>query len=254
MLVFFSLSHAKLPAYILPVFPALALLIAPLPGECFAQGDDHRRRRACFPWARSSLCSPTAHRRWRSHRRPLRPGFCGAAVLLVSGGIAAAWLARRARAWALIVLAAAGFFAGQALMLGHEPFGRERAGVGHLAALRAEIAPQTPIYGVELYEYALPFYLGRTLIMVGTGGGRDAPGIAAGADCCGYRRWIASSAYGRRTVRTWQECGRLHASGNVRVPAQARGPDACDRTGPAPGHRDELHVRRIRLHARARAP
>jgi 4-amino-4-deoxy-L-arabinose transferase-like glycosyltransferase len=28
ILVFFSLSHAKLPAYILPVFPALALLIA----------------------------------------------------------------------------------------------------------------------------------------------------------------------------------------------------------------------------------
>jgi hypothetical protein len=76
-------------------------------------------------------------------------------------------LARRARTWALIILAAAGFFGGQALMLGHEPFGREKAGVGHLAALRAEITPETPIYGVELYEYALPFYLGRTLIMVG---------------------------------------------------------------------------------------
>jgi len=84
----------------------------------------------------------------------------GAAVLLVSGGIAAAWFAQRARAWALIVRAAAGFFAGQVLMLGHEPFGREKAGIGHLAALRASIAPQTLIHGVEMYEYALPFYLG----------------------------------------------------------------------------------------------
>lgn len=164
--VFFSLSDAKLPAYILPVFPALALLIA------------HYLENASYKAliiAAGTLALLGAAMLLFAYGAPalalqyggFAPWIRGAAVLLVAGGIAAAWLAGRARAWALIVLAAAGFVAGQVLMLGHEPFGREKAGVGHLAALRAEITPQTPIYGVELYEYALPFYLGRTLIMVG---------------------------------------------------------------------------------------
>lgn len=163
--VFFSLSHAKLPAYILPIFPALALLIA-----YYLENASHK----AMIGAAGSLAfvgaivlvvdygAPSLMR----HLGGYVSWVAGAAVLLVAGGSAAAWLARRARAWALIVLAAAGFFAGQLLMLGHEPFGREKAGIGHLPALRAEITPRTPIYGVELYEYALPFYLGRTLIMV----------------------------------------------------------------------------------------
>ena len=164
--VFFSLSHAKLPAYILPVFPALALLIAH-----YLENASHK----AMIIAAGSLAFLGAALLVFAYGAPAlalddggyAPSIRGAAVLLVSGGIAAAWLARRARAWALIVLAAAGFFAGQVLMLGHEPFGREKAGVGHLAALRAEITPRTPIYGVAMYEYALAFYLGRTLIMVG---------------------------------------------------------------------------------------
>ena len=164
--VFFSLSHAKLPAYILPIFPALALLIA--------HYLEHASHKAMIGAAGAlalvgaavlvvAYGAPALARHVGGYVSWIK----GAAVLLISGGLAAAWLARRSRAWALIVLAAAGFLAGQVLLLGHEPFGREKAGVGHLAALRAEITPQTPIYGVEMYEYALPFYLGRTFIMVG---------------------------------------------------------------------------------------
>jgi 4-amino-4-deoxy-L-arabinose transferase-like glycosyltransferase len=163
--VFFSLSHAKLPAYILPVFPALALLIAH-----YLENASHKAMiiaagALAFLGAAvlvAAYGAPALARHFGAYTSWIR----GAAVLLVAGGSAAAWLARRARAWALIVLATAGFLAGQVLMLGHEPFGREKAGLGHLAALRAEITPQTPIYGVDMYEYALPFYLGRTLIMV----------------------------------------------------------------------------------------
>lgn len=165
--VFFSISNAKLPAYILPIFPALALLIAH-----YLENASHKAIVSAsgslalvgaavlaLAYGAPALALPLSYSGYASW-------MSGAAMLLVSGGLAAAWLARRARAWALTILAAAGFFAGQVLMLGHEPFGREKAGIGHLAALRAEITPQTPIYGVELYEYALPFYLGRTLIMV----------------------------------------------------------------------------------------
>jgi 4-amino-4-deoxy-L-arabinose transferase-like glycosyltransferase len=170
--VFFSLSHAKLPAYILPVFPALALLIAR-----HLESATHKAIIVAaaplallgaavlvFQWIGPALIK-NMHELTPAQRGYMH-WITGAAALLLLGGIAAAWLARRARAWALTVLAAAGFLAGQALMLGHEPLGRDKAGVAHLAAVRSEITPQTPIYAVGQYEYALPFYLGRTLIMV----------------------------------------------------------------------------------------
>lgn len=169
--VFFSLSNAKLPAYILPVFPALALLIAR-----YLDSASHKATIVAaappatlgaavlvFQWIGPALNNMHA---LAPAQRGIRYWIAGAAALLVLGGIAAAWLAPRARAWALTVLAAAGFLAGQALMLGHESWGRDKAGVAHLPAIRSAITPQTPLYAVGQYEYALPFYLGRTMIMV----------------------------------------------------------------------------------------
>lgn len=170
--VFFSLSNAKLPAYILPVFPALALLVAR-----YLHSTSHKATLvAAAPvallgaaalallWIAPALLDKVpAPMQLQGGQRYW---ITGAAALLATGGIAAAWLARRARAWALTVLAAAGFLAGQALMLGHDLLGRDKAGVAHLAAIRSEITPHTPLYAVGQYEYALPFYLGRTMIMV----------------------------------------------------------------------------------------
>lgn len=171
ILVFFSFSNSKLPAYILPIFPALALLIAhyldsAAPAAITRAAGTLALVGAAaliFLWSApvliknfDALAPPAGALAW----------ITVAAALLLLSGMTAVWLARRARAWALVVLATGGFVAGQLLMLGHEPFGREKAGVAHLAAIRAEITSHTPIYGVELYEYSLPFYLGRTLIMV----------------------------------------------------------------------------------------
>lgn len=161
--VFFSLSNSKLPAYILPIFPALALLIAHYLAAASCKAIVHAAGSLAlvsvaalvFLWAAPMQFSPV-----------YMPWLTVAALVLVSGGTTAACLASRTRTWALIVLAAAGFVAGQVLMLGHEPLGREKAGVAHLAAIREYITAQTPIYSVELYEYSLPFYLGRTVTMV----------------------------------------------------------------------------------------
>jgi 4-amino-4-deoxy-L-arabinose transferase-like glycosyltransferase len=172
IVVFFSLSHAKLPGYILPVFPALALLIAR-----YLDSVSHKAIIAAavpvallgaaalvFLWIGPGIIK-SMHALTPAQRGYMH-WIAGAAALLVLGGIASTCLARRARAWALTVLAAAGFMAGQALMLGHEPLGRDKAGVAHLAAIRSELTPQTPMYAVGQYEYALPFYLGRTLTVV----------------------------------------------------------------------------------------
>ena len=173
--LFFSVSGSKLPGYILPVFPALALLIA--------IHLEHARPRsvqmaallfAALGLVGMVLVKRAVHLGTLAYEIPLYLGYApwlyGACVLTIAGGAAAAWLARRdgaAKDWAIVVLAAAGFLAGQVAFLGHEPWGRYIAGTAHLPALQAELRdPATPIYAVGRYEQALPFYLQRTLILV----------------------------------------------------------------------------------------
>jgi 4-amino-4-deoxy-L-arabinose transferase-like glycosyltransferase len=170
--LFFSASSAKLPAYILPIFPALALLIASyldtaphkaimtaagLLGVCSAIGLPFVSKFPSLADNVDELPLYQAYTHW----------LAGAAVLGVMGSILAGWLARRQVEWALVTLAATGFLAGQAILLGHEPLGRYKSGTAHVPAIKAELTARTPIYAVGAYEYALPFYLGRTLILVG---------------------------------------------------------------------------------------
>jgi 4-amino-4-deoxy-L-arabinose transferase-like glycosyltransferase len=168
---FFSISGSKLPSYILPIGPALALLIA-----CYLQNASHK----AVVIAASLLGSIAAVGLFFVSRIPglakgayelplyqaYAPWITGAAILAVAGSLLAVWLARRHKDWAIIALAATGFLSGQAMMLGHEPLGRYSAGLLHVPAIEAELTPQTPIYSVGRYEQALPFYLRRTMILV----------------------------------------------------------------------------------------
>jgi 4-amino-4-deoxy-L-arabinose transferase-like glycosyltransferase len=168
---FFSISGSKLPSYILPIGPALALLIA-----CYLQNASHK----AVAIAASLLGSIAAVGLFFVSRIPglakgayelplyqaYAPWVTGAAILAVAGSVLAVRLARRHKDWAIIALAATGFLSGQAMMLGHEPLGRYSAGLLHVPAIEAELTPQTPIYAVGRYEQALPFYLRRTMILV----------------------------------------------------------------------------------------
>lgn len=170
--VFFSVSTSKLPAYILPVFPALALLIALYLVEAPS-------KRIVYAAGLFGLCSlagllfvqrvPSLAE--NAFEQPLYQAYmrwiAGAAVFGIAGAAAAIWLARSRREWALMCLAAGGFLSGQALLVGHEPLGAYRAGVSYVPRIERELTPHTAIYAVGLYEYALPFYLGRTLMLVG---------------------------------------------------------------------------------------
>jgi 4-amino-4-deoxy-L-arabinose transferase-like glycosyltransferase len=169
--VFFSISDSKLPSYILPIFPALALLIA-----CQMEGVKHKA--LAFSGALLALAGiaglafanripSLAH---GAYEVPLYqsyvPWVIAGAALAAAGGIGAALLAKRQRELAVVVLAASGFLSTQILMLGHEPLGRYKAGLDHVPAIAAELTPQTPIYAVNLYEQSLPFYLRHTTILV----------------------------------------------------------------------------------------
>jgi 4-amino-4-deoxy-L-arabinose transferase-like glycosyltransferase len=169
--VFFSISDSKLPSYILPIFPALALLAA-------AYLD--RARSGAIYLSAAVFGLPAAIGMAFVARIPGTakdafsaallvqhlPWIYAALALIVAGAAGAAWTARRHKDWAVVLLALSGFLAGQIVMLGHEPQGRYSAGVDHLPAIRAELTPDTQMYLVGRYEQALPFYLQRTMTLV----------------------------------------------------------------------------------------
>jgi 4-amino-4-deoxy-L-arabinose transferase-like glycosyltransferase len=169
--VFFSISDSKLPSYILPIFPALALLIA-----CQLEGSKHKALAASgsllalFGVAGLAFANRIPALAHGAYEVPLYqsyvPWVIAGAALAAASGIGAALLARRQRELAIVVLAASGFLSTQILMLGHEPLGRYKAGLDHVPAIAAELTPQTPIYAVNLYEQSLPFYLRHTTILV----------------------------------------------------------------------------------------
>jgi 4-amino-4-deoxy-L-arabinose transferase-like glycosyltransferase len=169
--VFFSLSGSKLPSYILPIFPALALLIA-----CRLQQAGRRGVMisagllALFAAAGLALLPRVAAMAGDAYEAPLYLDYSRwvavTAALALAGSMAAIWQARRSVQAGMLLLAITGFMAGQMLMLGHDPMGRYSAGVNHLPALQGELAPQTPLYVVGRYEQSLPFYLRRTMTMV----------------------------------------------------------------------------------------
>ncbi|RJG06320.1 glycosyltransferase family 39 protein [Noviherbaspirillum cavernae] len=168
---FFSISGSKLPAYILPIFPALALLVA-----CYLDKASFKNIAATAGLLALAgaiglaLASKVPALAKNPFEIPLFqsyiPWVFAAAAIGLIGGLTGIWLARRQKEWAIVVIGAAGFAYSQMLMFGHEQFGRYSAGVNYVPAIAAELTPDTPIYAVGRYQQALPFYLSRTMILV----------------------------------------------------------------------------------------
>lgn len=211
--LFFSLSGSKLPSYILPVFPALALLLAlylegkPGKGLRFAAAGFFL---CCFIGLVGALIFPLGDK--DPYELPLYqaylPWVVGATLAGMTGAALALWLARKRGQDALLVLAAIAFLAGQALLAGHEPLGRYKAGLHLVPAIQKELGPEAgsaPIYAVGLYEQALPFYLGRTLTLVASPGElefglRQEPGLWLPSFDSFTERWRAERASGRKAL------------------------------------------------------
>jgi 4-amino-4-deoxy-L-arabinose transferase-like glycosyltransferase len=172
---FFSISGSKLPSYILPIFPALALLIAAylptasrkswavtagLTGALGAAG------LALAPRISNLTSEPLEV----LHYKASQPWIVGASAILLAGSLYVLFCIRQKRngspIWITIVLAASAFIAGQLVLQGTEPQGRYRAGLALVAPIEAELSPNTKLYMVGLYDQTLPFYLRRTMTLV----------------------------------------------------------------------------------------
>lgn len=175
--LFFSVSHSKLVSYVLPVAPALALVIGAYLPE-LPRGAWRRHLVGYLLLLAALAVGAIFIARFGDARTPnaLYREF----RLWVFAGIAAAFamtlvalaLARGTRG--SILPSAAAFSAGWLLLCtiagtGHEAFGRQSSGVLLAPAAKAALArlpADTPFYSVALLDHTLPFYIGHTMIMV----------------------------------------------------------------------------------------
>jgi 4-amino-4-deoxy-L-arabinose transferase-like glycosyltransferase len=204
--VFFSLSDSKLPSYILPIFPALAVLI----GRWLDQSLEEARTRtlllvqaALSLLAGAALAGSAGLIVARLSVAPAlaaacKPWIIGAGALLALGSLGAlacAWKRRPVASVAL--LSCASFACGFAALQGGHGSMSEAYSIEEQAASVPPLPAGVPVFAVDFYDHTIPWYLRRTVTMVrykdelaqpiGWEPGRFIPDLA------GFRRaWMAS--------------------------------------------------------------
>jgi len=169
---FFSVSGSKLPSYILPIFPALALLM----GLYLSQSRATTLRWHLLPPLLLGLVvlafAPQAVR-FASDEVPVAlyaayvPWLFATGGVVLSGSGYALYRCLRGRITAaLIALCFSSLAAGQLAMMGHNSLARASSAHYLAQEIRSWLKPGTPFYSVGTYEQTLPFYIKRTVTLV----------------------------------------------------------------------------------------
>lgn len=168
--VFFSLSRSKLPHYILPMFPALALLA----GWQMARMPARRLAWELLPIAGFLVAAAAVTLLSRSHRSTppellaaFKPWLVLGLGTLLLGVLAAAWQLRKGRiatgVWAAGLAAMAAY---QVSLRGYDELSPYMSSAHIARQIRPHLQPDTPFYSIETYDQTLDFYLDRTVILV----------------------------------------------------------------------------------------
>ena len=173
ILLFFSNSSSKLTAYILPVFPPLALVIG-----VYLRNTGARRIGwlvlPVFPlalWGAYAAWLAPAKKAQEAFSRPLYDEMSlwvivAALVIAVATLIAFAAF-RYHRKWLGVLFISIGTMIGVELVeRGYEQISPLQSGANLAQPIRYYLKPGTRLYAVEIYDQSLPFYLQRTLTLV----------------------------------------------------------------------------------------
>jgi 4-amino-4-deoxy-L-arabinose transferase-like glycosyltransferase len=209
--LFFSVSGSKLPSYILPMFPALALVI----GWQLTTLPDSALIRATVPLVVAGFAITMASlfayqpiaERLADARQPLAPLLAYAPwlqamfALMTLGGVIA-WVAfrRQRRDVAIVVVAFSALIGTQLGLTGYDALAEERSSeplLSRIFAQQAALRADVPFYSVRMYDQTLPFYLGRTVTLVDYSdelalGIASEPAMAIGPVVEWQRRWEAA--------------------------------------------------------------
>lgn len=209
IVVFFSLSSSKLPGYILPVFPALALLT----GLSSATDDQGLRRDlalgllvTCGLLAGAALALPRIPKIASDLQliAAVTPWVIGTAIVFLALALLA--LSRRIATTTRVVASALGaLLAFHLLVAGSQSVANRFSVDALIEEAQAEIGgflPNAPFYSVNMYNTTLPLHLGRTVTLVGWQG-ELAMGISQEPD-----RFVATLEEFRAR---WQQADQAYA-------------------------------------------
>jgi 4-amino-4-deoxy-L-arabinose transferase-like glycosyltransferase len=176
--LFFTVSGSKLPSYLLPMFPALALLM----GKQLAEMNSRRLFWLIAPILPLTLLAlGFAPFTARLADTPLQmqgysayANWLAAASLIWSLGVIAALVLLRPpnavkdhkKQVAVLVLAISTLLAAQLGTSGYNTIAKERSAYYIAEAIRPYVKSDEPFYSVDTYEQTLPFYLKRTFTLV----------------------------------------------------------------------------------------
>ena len=188
--LFFSKSQSKLPGYIMPIFPTLALLAGLALTSAFERMSLNDESR---PWKRQMayltlllligfIGVPYAYQMGNARYEQLEyqqyavwiaAGLVSALAVLVSGWMALRGFDHQDAAHRLRQLmdsflraAIAFFILIQAVGLGHDTHGRSISGADLAVAVRPYIQDNAPVYSIRMLDHTFPFYIQHPTIMV----------------------------------------------------------------------------------------
>lgn len=170
--VFFSLSGSKLASYILPIFPALALLI----GDHLSRINGRRLFWQILPiifLATAGLLLAPSTVRFadnelaRGQYAVFANWLMVASAIWLVGTVAALLLSYRDKVrGAIIVLSCSSLIAAQVLLTGHDSLSATRSDYKIAEQIKPHLRPGAPFYSLSGYDQTLTFYLKRTVTLV----------------------------------------------------------------------------------------
>jgi 4-amino-4-deoxy-L-arabinose transferase-like glycosyltransferase len=170
---FFSVSSSKLASYILPLFPALALLL----GDFLARCERRTLLLHILPivivaGAVTFFLPPYVAQLGDAESTPeMMSGYARwltvAGALWFVGSGAALWLANSDKIVAAVIcLAFGGGLGSLGTLLGHENLAPSNSAWQISQQVKPLLTPGVPFYSVQTYDQTLPYYLERTVTLV----------------------------------------------------------------------------------------
>ncbi|QWD62473.1 glycosyltransferase family 39 protein [Polynucleobacter sp. MWH-UH25E] len=174
--VFFSISHSKLPGYIIPIFPALALLI----GNRLDRLLGHTNSMS-FSWKLQTIgfallaaigffFLSEIGKQARSDEIEAYAQYVywiiAALIALLIFNLYASFQSKRNGISSIVSFAWGFFLCAIIAGTGHETLGRAVSGIDLVNQVKSTIPEKVNFYSVRLLDHTVPFYLGRTMIMV----------------------------------------------------------------------------------------
>lgn len=218
---FFSVSSSKLPSYILPIFPTIAILIGIHLASCEGRPGLRWQAVPAVLLGLAAMVLASQASRFANAEvgadlyRAYQPWLYVAALALLVGGIAAFIFGRQGRSLAFaMALALGGHGFGQLFLLGHDTVGRVNSAHDAALAIRDRLPPGIPFFSLETYDQSLQFYLKRTTTMVAY---RDEMSFGIAREPEKFiqtrvefeNRWQAlPAAWALMSPRTWEEMQR----------------------------------------------